>query len=63
MKYRLFNYIQCDQLNMAVFFGTFKNYLSSVRYCTRVHCTSHFLQGTRKTRPCLIGHPVSVKGS
>ena len=20
--------------------------------------TKHFLQGTRKTRPCLIGHPV-----
>ena len=24
-----------------------------------VHWTSHFLQGTRYTRPCIIGHPVS----
>ena len=24
---------------------------------TRVHCTSHFFEGTRKTRPCLTGHP------
>ena len=27
-------------------------------YCTRVHWTSNFLLGTRKTRTCLTGHPV-----
>ena len=45
--------IQGDQLNM-----TCLSDLSSVPYCTRVHWTSHFLRGTRKTRPCLTGHPV-----
>ena len=35
-----------------------KSDLSSVRPCTRVHLTSHFLKGTQKTRPCLIGNPV-----
>ena len=45
--------IQChpicnDQLNMAVFFWYLvKNYFNSLRYCTRVHWTSYFLQGTR----------------
>ena len=44
---------------MAVFFLYFvKSDLSSLRYRTRVHWTSHILQGTRKTRPCLTGHPV-----
>ena len=63
LKVALFN-IQCDRLNMAVFFGTFKKLLVQ---CTLLYTcalqTSHFLEGTRKTRPCLIGHPVSVKGS
>ena len=27
---------------------------------TSVHWASHFLQGTRKTRPCLTGEPVLV---
>ena len=31
--------------------------LSIVHYL-RVHWTSHFIQGTRNTRPCLTGHPV-----
>ena len=44
--------------NMAVFFWYFiKSDLSSVRYCTRLHWTSNFFQGTRKTRPCLTGYP------
>ena len=44
---------------MAVFFWYLvKSYLSSVRYRTRLHWTSNFLQGTRDTRPCLIGHSV-----
>ena len=43
---------------MAVFFWyRVKSDLFSVRYCTSVHW-SHFVQGTRKTRPCLTGHPV-----
>ena len=44
---------QGDQLNMAVFSGTLK------KVTTRVHWTSHYLRGTRKTRPCLTGHPVN----
>ena len=30
----------------------------NVGYCTRVHWASHFLHGTRNTRPCLNGTPV-----
>jgi len=43
--------VQPDQLNMAVCLVNID--LSSVRYCTRVPWTSHFVQGTR---PCLTGH-------
>ena len=51
--------LQDDQLNMTVFFRYLvKSVLFSVRHSTRVHWISHFLQGTRKTRPCLTGHPV-----
>ena len=32
--------------------------LSSVHYFTRKHWTSHFLQGTIKTGPCVNGNPV-----
>ena len=43
--------IQGDQLNIAVLFWYLvKSDLSSVRYCTRIHWTSHFLQRTRNTR-------------
>ena len=34
--------------------------LSSLRDCTRLHWTSHFLQGTKKPRPCLSVHPLPV---
>ena len=48
--------LQPDQINMTVFFWYLvKSDLSSIRYCT---LTSHFLQGKRKTRSCLNGHPV-----
>ena len=30
--------------------------------CTPVHWTNQFLQGTRKTRPCLTGYPVPDEG-
>ena len=51
--------IQGDQLNMAVFLWDLgKSDLSSVQVYSGVHWTSYFLQGTRKTRPCLTGHPV-----
>ena len=41
--------IQGDQLNMAEFcWCLVKSDLSSVRYCTRVHWTSHIYQGTKK---------------
>ena len=44
---------------MAVFFWyLLKSDLSSVRYFPRVHQTSHFYQGTRKTRTYLTGHLV-----
>ena len=32
----------------------------NVRYCTHIHCTSHFSQVTIKTRPCLTGHSVLI---
>ena len=42
--------VQGDSLNMAILFWYLvKSDLSSVRYFTRVHWTSHFFQGTRKT--------------
>ena len=47
-------HIQGDQLIMAVFSCTLWNQVNwkcSVCCCTRVHWTSHFFQGTRKTRP------------
>ena len=48
-------WIQDDQLYMAVCFW----YLAkSVRVFSSVHCTSHFLQGTRITLPCLSGQVV-----
>ena len=51
--------LQCHQLYMAVCFWYL---VKSVRYCTRVHWINHFLQGTRKTLPCLSG-PVGLKRS
>ena len=46
--------VQPDQLNMAVFFlYLIKNYLISVRYRTK-----HPFKATRKTQPCITGHPV-----
>ena len=44
----------------VIFWYIVKSDLSSVRYCTRIHSTRHFLQGTRKTRPYLTGHPVLI---
>ena len=44
--YLFMDRISTDKLNMAMF-------LCSVRW------TSHYLQATIKTRPCLTGHPVS----
>ena len=34
-----------------------KGELASVRYYIPVYWTSHFLQGSRNTRPCKTGHP------
>ena len=52
-------HVQGDQINMAVFLWyLIKSDVSSVRYSTRVHWTGNFLQGIRKTQPCLSGHPV-----
>ena len=41
-----------------VFLAPLKRDLTIVRVCTPVIWTSHFLEGTRNTRPCLTGHPV-----
>ena len=47
---------QPDQINIAVFSGTLElKVYANVQ--SSVHCTSHVLQGTRKTRPCITGHP------
>ena len=51
--------MQGDQLYMDVcFWNLAKHDLSSIRHCTRVHWTSHFLQDNKKIRPCITGHPV-----
>ena len=53
--------LQCDQLYMAVcFWYPVKSDLSSVHVFRSVYWTSHFLQGTRETRPCLSGRVVWV---
>ena len=53
--------VQGDQLYMAVFFWYLvKSDLSSVRVYISLHWKSHFLQVTRKKRPCLTGNPVQV---
>ena len=44
-----------EQLNQS---NPAKSDLSSVHVYSGVHLTSHFLQGTRKTWPCLTGHSV-----
>ena len=44
---------------MAVLFWYIvKSDLLSVHNFTSVHRTSHFLEGTRYTRPCITGNPV-----
>ena len=54
------DHLQGHHLNMAVFLSTLTiNYLPSVRGCSSIHWTSHFLQGTGKTRPCLSGQVVA----
>ena len=50
------NFLQGDQLNMAVFSGILEKVTCPVY--SSAHWTSHFLQGTWKTWPCLTGHPV-----
>ena len=53
-------YMQPDQVNMAMLFWYLvKSDLSSVGYYTRVHWTSHLIQGTRNTRLCITGHSVA----
>ena len=55
-------FIQGDQLDMAVFFWyQVESDVSSVHVYNSIHRTSHLLQGTRKTRQCLTGHPVVQK--
>ena len=58
LLWTIFMYVQSDQLNMAVLFWYLVNSdMSRVRYCTRVHWTSHFLHGSRKTRPMFNWSP------
>ena len=54
-------YLQGDHLNMAVFFWyLIKSDFCAVYALLHVYTgqVSHFLKGTRKTRPCLTGHPL-----
>ena len=53
-----FRVLQDDQLNMTVLFWYL---VKSVHVYSRVCWTSHFLQGTLKTGPCLTGHPVFIQ--
>ena len=50
--------IQGAQLYMTVCFLFLVPCKKWIVHCP-VYWTSHFLQGTRKTRPCITGHPVS----
>ena len=43
--------IQPGQINVCFWYPV-KSDLSIVSYWTSVHCTNHFLQSTRNTRPC-----------
>ena len=55
-----FFYLQSDQINMAVLFWYLVNSdLFCVRYCTE-YLKSHFLKGTRNTRPWITGQPVHL---
>ena len=56
-------YLQGDQLTLPVFFWFLVWSDMSIVQCTctlysSVYWTSHFIQGTRKIRPCLTRHPV-----
>ena len=52
--------IYSDQLNMALLFWYLdKSDLFNVHVYSGVQLKSHFIQGTRKTRPSLTGHPVN----
>ena len=42
----------------VLFWLLVKSDLFSVRYCTPVHWTRHFIQGTRNTCSFIIGRPV-----
>ena len=44
-----------------VFWYPITSDLSSVRYCSRLHWTSHFKKVPEKTRSCLTGYPVPCK--
>ena len=50
----LFTSLQGDQLNMAVFFWCIGSYLFGVYVYSRVHWTSHFLQGLGTLQKCKI---------
>ena len=57
--------LQHDQINMAVFFWYTLSNVTCLVYASVHTYTGHFLyflQGTRKTRPCLTGHPVPLGG-
>ena len=55
--------IQGDQLNKALcFWYLIGSDFSCVHLYSSVHWISHILQRTRKTRPCLTGHPVLPRG-
>ena len=60
MKYRITlyagYYIQGDQINMAVFSCTKEKFTCPGYTCT-VAYTGQVTHGTKKTRPCLTGHP------
>ena len=48
------------QNDPSTFLVPCKRDLFSVRYCTVVYTSVHFLQGTRTTRPCLLGRVVGT---
>ena len=56
------NYVQVEQLHITVcFWYLLKSDLSSAHNDSNEHWASHFLQGTRKIRPCSSGWVICIK--
>ena len=59
MIWTLFFILKPNKIYIAVFFCYLRKLLVHCSHMySGIHWTSHFIQGNRKTRQCLTGHPV-----